>query len=126
MISTRRYYAGTQVWHFCTTASCPGAVRYTNGQWPSGRRHCGREFPDLIVHMVEGVQPAQRGADPIRTHRRQGPGVATKSAGSAGGEEHHAGSFQLGLNPYPFDVTLRASHVLPKLVWDVQHLAGLY
>jgi hypothetical protein len=56
-------------------------------------------FPDLMVHMVEGVQPAQRGADPIRTHRRQGRGVATKSAGSAGGGEHDAGAFQLGLNP---------------------------
>jgi hypothetical protein len=86
----------------------------------------GRDFPDLMVHMVEGVQPAQRGADPIRTHRRQGRGVATKSAGSAGGGEHDAGSFQLGLNPYPFDVTLRAGRVLPKLVWDVQHLAGLH
>jgi len=93
---------------------------------PSGRRRSGRDFPDLMVHMVEGVQPAQRGADPIRTHRRQGRGVATKSAGSAGGGEHDAGSFQLGLNPYPFDVTLRAGRVLPKLVWDVQHLAGLH
>jgi hypothetical protein len=52
--------------------------------------------------------------------------VVTKSAGSAGGGEHDAGSFQLGLNPYPFDVTLRAGRVLPKLVWDVQHLAGLH
>jgi hypothetical protein len=93
---------------------------------PSGRLRSGRDFPDLMVHMVEGVQPAQRGADPIRTHRRQGRGVATKSAGSAGGGEHDAGSFQLGLNPYPFDVTLRAGRVLPKLVWDVQHLAGLH
>lgn len=93
---------------------------------PSRRRRSGRDFPDLMVHMVEGVQPAQRGADPIRTHRRQGRGVATKSAGSAGGGEHDAGSFQLGLNPYPFDVTLRAGRVLPKLVWDVQHLAGLH
>jgi hypothetical protein len=33
---------------------------------------------------------------------------------------------QLGLNPYPFDVALRAGRVLPKLVWDVQHLAGLH
>jgi hypothetical protein len=93
---------------------------------PSGRRRSGRDSPDLMVHMVEGVQTAQRGADPIRTHRRQGRGVATKSAGSAGGGEHDAGSFQLGLNPYPFDVTLRAGRVLPKLVWDVQHLAGLH
>ena len=45
--------------------------------------------------------------------------------GSAGGE-HDACSFQLGLNPYPFDVALRADRVIRKLVWDVQHLAGLH
>ena len=106
----------------------PSANAGSGSGWrcPSGRRRSGRDFPDLMVHMVEGVRPAQRGADPIRTHRRQGRGVATKSAGSAGGGEHDAGSFQLGLNPYPFDVTLRAGRVLPKLVWDVQHLAGLH
>ena len=103
----------------------PRRTRVAKG-CPSGRRRSGRDFPDLMVHMVEGVQPAQRGADPIRTHRRQGRGVATKSAGSASGGEHDAGSFQLGLNPYPFDVTLRAGRVLPKLVRDVQHLAGLH
>ena len=102
----------------------PHMQRYSGCR--SGRRRSGRDFPDLMVHMVEGVQPAQRGADPIRTHRRQGRGVATKSAGSAGGGEHDAGSFQLGLNPYPFDVALRAGRVLHKLVWDVQHLAGLH
>jgi hypothetical protein len=109
-----------------TQAPMSTAGSRTASPCPSGRRRSGRDFPDLMVHMVEGVQPAQRGADPIRTHRRQGRGVATKSAGSAGGGEHDAGSFQLGLNPYPFDVTLRAGRVLPKLVWDVQHLAGLH
>jgi hypothetical protein len=29
------------------------------------------------------------------------------------GGERDAGSFQLGLNPYPFDVALRAGRVLP-------------
>jgi hypothetical protein len=100
-------------------------VRFGRG-CRSGRRRSGRDFPDLMVHIIEGVRPAQRGADPIRTHRRQDRGAAPKSAGSAGGGEHDAGSFQLGLNPYPFDVTLRAGSVLPKLVWDVQHLAGLH
>lgn len=112
-------------WAVITATEVAAAAGVVN-RCPSGRRRSGRDFPDLMVHMVEGVQPAQRGADPIRTHRRQGRGVATKSAGSAGGGEHHAGSFQLGLNPYPFDVTLRAGRVLPKLVWDVQHLAGLH
>ena len=93
----------------------------------SRRRRSGRDFPDLMVHMMEGVQPGHNGAsDPIRTYRRQGRGVALKSAGSAGGGEHDAGSFQLGLNPYPFDVALRAGRVLHKLVWEVQHLAGLH
>ena len=80
-----------------------------------------------MVHMIEGVRPGHNGA-PTQSepYRRQGRGVALKSAGSADGGEHDAGSFQLGLNPYPFDVALRAGRVLPKLVWDVQHLAGLH
>lgn len=82
---------------FLCDTRCRGNA--SGSRCPSGRRRSGRDFPDLMVHMVEGVQPAQRGADPIRTHRRQGRGVATKSAGSAGGGEHDAGSFQLGLNP---------------------------
>jgi hypothetical protein len=93
---------------------------------PSGRRRSGRDFPARWCTWSRSTAGTTGAADPIRTHRRQGRRVATKSAGSAGGGEHDAGSFQLGLNPYPFDVTLRAGRLLPKLVWDVQHLAGLH
>jgi Phosphotransferase enzyme family len=60
------------------------------------------------------------------TYRRQGSDRNRQSAGSAGGREHDASSFQLGLNPYPFNVALPAGRLLPEVVWDVQHLAGLH
>jgi hypothetical protein len=28
----------------------------------SGRRRSGRDFPDLMVHMIEGVRPGHNGA----------------------------------------------------------------
>jgi hypothetical protein len=34
----------------------PRRTRVAKG-CPSGRRRSGRDFPDLMVHMVEGVQP---------------------------------------------------------------------
>jgi hypothetical protein len=60
------------------------------------------------------------------TYRRQGSDGSRQSAVSAGGGEHDASSFQLGLNPYPFNVALPAGRLLPEVVWDVQHLAGLH
>ena len=78
-----------------------------------------------MVHMIEEYG-RHNGRRPYPNASTAGRGVALKSAGSAGGGEHDAGSFQLGLNPYPFDVALRAGRVLPKLVWDIQHLAGLH
>jgi hypothetical protein len=60
------------------------------------------------------------------TYRRQGSDSNRPSAGSAGGGEHDASSFQLGLNPYPFNVALPAGRLLLEVVWDVQHLAGLH
>ena len=60
------------------------------------------------------------------TYRRQGSDSNRQSAGSAGSGEHDASSFQLGLNPYPFNVALPAGRLLPEVVWDVQHLAGLH
>jgi hypothetical protein len=76
--------------------------------------------------MIEGVRQGTTGRRPYRNASTAGSwSRPPRSAGSAGGE-HDACSFQLGLNPYPFDVALRADRVIRKLVWDVQHLAGLH
>jgi hypothetical protein len=79
-----------------------------------------------MVHMIEGVRPGHNGALTLYERIDGRVGSSPRSAGSAGEGEHDAGSFQLGLNPYPFDVALRAGRVIRKLVWDVQHLAGLH
>jgi hypothetical protein len=50
-----------------------------------------------MVHMIEWYGQGT-GRDPIRTYAGRVRG-SPESAGAAGGGEHDAGSFQLGLNP---------------------------
>ena len=69
-----------------------------------------------MVHMSREYGQGTTGRQPYPNGSTAGSGSSPEISRIGRRGEHDAGSFQLGFNPYPFDVALRAGHVLPQLV----------